>query len=251
MCYDENNCYNTTGASWSAISDCYDTTGASWSAISDCYDTTGASWSAVSDCYDTTGASWSAISDCYDTTGASWSAISDCYDTTGASWSAISDCYDTTGASWSAISDCYDTTGASWSAVSDCYDTTGASWSAISDCPVLVAFYPESKVEGSAPKFTAKPSIKQVGAGVVFEVRLTADPEPAITWYFGDSVIQDGSHYKISTQADGASYILLLEMATISAADGGSYKVTAKNKLGESNANINLNLGGYDLTTIY
>ena len=114
---------------------------------------------------------------------------------------------------------------------------------------ILVVFSPESKVEGSAPKFTAKPSIKQVGAGVVFEVRLTADPEPDVTWFFGDSVIQDGSHYKISTQADGASYILLLEMATISATDGGSYKVTAKNKLGESNANINLNLGGCELAT--
>ena len=101
----------------------------------------------------------------------------------------------------------------------------------------------ESKAAGMAPKFTAKPAIKQVGAGVVFEVRLTADPSPIITWYHGDTVIQDGGHYKIATQTDGANYVLLLQIATISEADGGSYKVTAKNKLGESNANINLNLG--------
>ncbi|KAK2180737.1 hypothetical protein NP493_429g01115 [Ridgeia piscesae] len=107
------------------------------------------------------------------------------------------------------------------------------------DCGKLL----KSKAAGMAPKFTAKPAIKQVGAGVVFEVRLTADPSPIITWYHGDTVIQDGGHYKIATQTDGANYVLLLQIATISEADGGSYKVTAKNKLGESNANINLNLG--------
>ena len=110
--------------------------------------------------------------------------------------------------------------------------------------------YAESKAAGCAPKFTAKPAIKQVGAGVVFEVRLTADPTPTITWYHGDTVIQDGGHYKITMQTDGANYVLLLQIATISEADGGSYKVTAKNKLGESNANINLNLGEFCTTFV-
>lgn len=97
---------------------------------------------------------------------------------------------------------------------------------------------------GSAPKFTAKPSIRQVGSGVVFEVRLTADPSPSIIWYKGDTVISEGGRYKITTQTDGMNYTLFLEISDISTEDGGSYKVTAKNKLGESNANINLNLGG-------
>ena len=97
---------------------------------------------------------------------------------------------------------------------------------------------------GSAPKFTAKPSIRQVGSGVIFEVRLTADPSPAITWYKGDTVISEGGRYNITTQTDGMNYTLFLEISDISTDDGGAYKVTAKNKLGESNANINLNLGG-------
>ena len=46
------------------------------------------------------------------------------------------------------------------------------------------------------------------------------------------------------TQTDGMNYVLMLEIEAISAADGGAYKVNAKNAMGESNANINLNLEG-------
>ena len=99
--------------------------------------------------------------------------------------------------------------------------------------------------KGIPPKFTAKPTIKQVGAGVLFEVRLVADPAPQVQWYQGDMLISPGSHHKISTQTDGANnYTLLLEIPQVTPADGGTYKVTAKNQYGESNANINLNLEG-------
>ena len=97
---------------------------------------------------------------------------------------------------------------------------------------------------GQAPSFTAKPAIRQQGNGVVFEVRLSANPAPAIVWYHGDKTISDGNRYKIVTQTDGMNYTLMLEISDITPADGGAYKVNAKNKLGESNANINLNLEG-------
>ena len=98
--------------------------------------------------------------------------------------------------------------------------------------------------EGIAPKFLAKPVIRQAGSGVVFEVRLTADPGPAITWYKGSTVIGQGGRYNLVTQTDGANYTLHLEISNITPDDGGTYKVTAKNKHGESNANLNLNLEG-------
>lgn len=86
--------------------------------------------------------------------------------------------------------------------------------------------------------------IGQITNGVVFEVRLTADPAPSITWYKGDKVISDGGQYLMTTRTDGLSWTLMLQISGVTAEDGGSYKVTAKNKHGESNANINLNLEG-------
>ena len=97
---------------------------------------------------------------------------------------------------------------------------------------------------GSAPKFTAKPAIRQTGSGVIFEVRLSANPAPTITWFKGSTAVTDGGRYKVVTQTDGANYVLTMEIASITKEDGGAYKVNAKNALGESNANINLNLEG-------
>lgn len=96
---------------------------------------------------------------------------------------------------------------------------------------------------GSAPKFTAKPTIQQIGSGVIFEVRLTADPAPTVIWYKGSTALQNKGRYSVRTKTDGLNYTLILEISDISAEDGGAYKVNAKNKLGESNANITLNLG--------
>ena len=104
---------------------------------------------------------------------------------------------------------------------------------------------------GSAPKFTAKPAIRQTGSGVIFEVRLSADPAPTITWYKGATALSDGGRYKVITQTDGMNYVLMLEISDISAPDGGSYKVNAKNSFGESNANINLNLEGTWQSRLY
>ena len=75
-------------------------------------------------------------------------------------------------------------------------------------------------------------------------MRLSANPTPAIAWFKGATPINDGGRYKVVTQTDGANYVLSLEIASITKEDGGAYKVNAKNALGESNANINLNLEG-------
>ena len=59
-------------------------------------------------------------------------------------------------------------------------------------------------------------------------------------------MVNDGGRIKIVKQTDGVNYILIMEISNITPEDGGTYKVNAKNKLGESNANINLNLEGMD-----
>lgn len=98
----------------------------------------------------------------------------------------------------------------------------------------------------AGPKFLAKPAIKQVTGGVLFEVKVESDSAPEVTWYKGETVVKHGGRFNISTKADGNQYTLLLEISQISADDGGTYKVTAKNAHGMSNANLNLNLaGGY------
>jgi hypothetical protein len=83
-----------------------------------------------------------------------------------------------------------------------------------------------------------------LSGSVLFEVRLTADPAPGVTWFKGDSAISNGGRYTMTTQTDGLSWTLLLEISGVTKEDGGAYKVNAKNKHGESNANINLNLEG-------
>jgi len=46
---------------------------------------------------------------------------------------------------------------------------------------------------------------------------------------------------QISIEKDGNSYFSTLEITSVAVEDGGKYKVTAKNELGESNATISLN----------
>ena len=81
--------------------------------------------------------------------------------------------------------------------------------------------------------------------GVLFEVRVQSDSEPEVTWYNGETVVNHGGRFKITTQAAGNNYILQLEISEITTEDGGSYKVTAKNSHGASSAGLNLNLAGW------
>jgi hypothetical protein len=113
-----------------------------------------------------------------------------------------------------------------------------------------VIYLSVGKGGGSAPKFTSKPAIRMLGSSVIFEVSLSADPAPSITWFMGDKEVTDGGRYKITTQTDGANYTLLMEILSVSADDGGTYKISAKNNLGVSNATLNLNLQGMSETNL-
>uniref|UniRef100_A0A3Q0KKY1 non-specific serine/threonine protein kinase n=1 Tax=Schistosoma mansoni TaxID=6183 RepID=A0A3Q0KKY1_SCHMA len=96
---------------------------------------------------------------------------------------------------------------------------------------------------GIQPKFIDKPKIKQSGKNVIFEVVAEADPAPEILWTKAGNEIKNSSRYKTNCRTLGKQHTLTLEINQVTADDGGEYLVTAKNKLGDSTATINLNIG--------
>ncbi|XGW29138.1 hypothetical protein V3C99_008720 [Haemonchus contortus] len=97
-----------------------------------------------------------------------------------------------------------------------------------------------------APRFTQKPSIQQTPTGdLLMECLLEADPPPTIAWQHAGNVISPSSRVtQVLSPLDGILYKANLIIKEPNAGDGGAYKCTARNQLGESNANINLNFAG-------
>ncbi|XP_061166987.1 twitchin-like isoform X9 [Saccostrea echinata] len=98
-----------------------------------------------------------------------------------------------------------------------------------------------------APRFTQKPVLKQEdnGAKLVFQCTLEASPKPDIQWFQGTSPISQSNRIKMRVEpAGGNKYNVMMDILGVTAADAGTYKVVAKNKLGEVSASINLNFSG-------
>ena len=98
-----------------------------------------------------------------------------------------------------------------------------------------------------APRFTQKPSLKQEDNGnkLVFQCALEASPKPDISWFRGQTPLSQSDRIKMRVDAAGGNtYNVLMDITGVTPADGGSYKVVAKNKLGEVSASINLNFNG-------
>uniref|UniRef100_A0A0K0G4T6 Twitchin n=1 Tax=Strongyloides venezuelensis TaxID=75913 RepID=A0A0K0G4T6_STRVS len=97
-----------------------------------------------------------------------------------------------------------------------------------------------------APRFIQKPSIQQTPQGdLLMECNLEADPLPEIVWHHSGTPIVAGGRVQLSIQnVSGIQYKAMLIIKEPNAGDGGTYKCTASNQLGESNANINLNFAG-------
>uniref|UniRef100_A0A914Z2S4 Ig-like domain-containing protein n=1 Tax=Panagrolaimus superbus TaxID=310955 RepID=A0A914Z2S4_9BILA len=100
----------------------------------------------------------------------------------------------------------------------------------------------------SAPRFTQRPSIQQTATGdLLMECHLEADPPPDVRWSHGGTPILASGRVSLTlTNLNGNLYKATLVIKEPSAGDGGAYKCTASNQLGESNANINLNFAGGD-----
>ncbi|TMS38630.1 hypothetical protein L596_005311 [Steinernema carpocapsae] len=97
-----------------------------------------------------------------------------------------------------------------------------------------------------APRFTQKPSIQQTASGdLLMECHLEADPPPTIVWHHAGTPINEGPRVTLTlVQLQNILYKASLIIKEPNANDGGAYKCTASNQLGESNANINLNFAG-------
>ncbi|PAV56319.1 hypothetical protein WR25_15733 [Diploscapter pachys] len=96
-----------------------------------------------------------------------------------------------------------------------------------------------------APRFTQKPSIQQTSAGdLLMECNLESEPDPTITWQHSGNVLPPGGRVVQTLTPLGENLFKATLVIKPNANDGGAYKCTAKNQLGESNANINLNFAG-------
>ncbi|KAE9421217.1 hypothetical protein Angca_004093, partial [Angiostrongylus cantonensis] len=97
-----------------------------------------------------------------------------------------------------------------------------------------------------APRFTQKPSIQQTPTGdLLMECLLEADPAPTISWQHAGNVITSSARVlQVLSRLEGILYKANLIIKEPNVGDGGAYKCTARNQLGESNANINLNFAG-------
>lgn len=98
-----------------------------------------------------------------------------------------------------------------------------------------------------APRFTQKPVLKQEDNGklLVFQCTLEAAPKPEIKWFQGTTPLSQSDRIKMRVEpAGGNNYNVMMDIKGVTQADAGTYKVVAKNKLGEVSASINLNFSG-------
>lgn len=104
------------------------------------------------------------------------------------------------------------------------------------------------QIDGIAPTFEAKPSIRQASDGRVlfFECLINSAPKPTVTWYHNGNLVElKGRHSaQIESQAKAQTYKASMKIEDVGVEDAGKYKVVAKNELGESNASISLNFDG-------
>ncbi|KAK7500459.1 hypothetical protein BaRGS_00008366, partial [Batillaria attramentaria] len=101
-----------------------------------------------------------------------------------------------------------------------------------------------AKPDGIAPTFTEKPKVSQDAGGksIIIVCKCQANPKPSITWMKGTNPLQASSRVVPSIVEEGNNYTLKLKILNCNKDDGGQYKVTAKNELGEGSANITINL---------
>lgn len=102
------------------------------------------------------------------------------------------------------------------------------------------------QVDGMAPTFSTKPTIRQDGddqSTLLFHCSIVADPRPAISWSRNGVKVQDGDakFQVILREVDRYTTDCRLILKDVTVEDAGKYKVTARNDLGESNATISLN----------
>ncbi|CAK9822500.1 Unc-89 [Anthophora retusa] len=91
----------------------------------------------------------------------------------------------------------------------------------------------ESKKEGHLPFFREKPQIRPIEEGKPAQIACLAvgSPKPMIQWYKNDLMIQESNRVKVTEDEDGRS---ILSFNPTKEHDVGSYKVVARNTLGQT-----------------
>nr|XP_012153983.1 PREDICTED: muscle M-line assembly protein unc-89-like isoform X1 [Megachile rotundata] len=91
----------------------------------------------------------------------------------------------------------------------------------------------ESKKEGHPPFFREKPQIRPIEEGKPAQLVCLAvgNPKPLIQWYKNDIMIQETNRIKVTEDKDGRS---ILSFTPTKEHDVGSYKVVARNALGQT-----------------
>merc|ERR1711963_1230081 len=108
--------------------------------------------------------------------------------------------------------------------------------------PVDAPQFPQ--VDGTAPTFVTKPTIRQDtdATTLVFHCSIYADPKPVVSWFHNGDKVQDNNKFQVVTkELDQYTVDCTLLLKNVTVEDAGKYKVTARNDLGESNATISLN----------
>merc|ERR1712066_307717 len=76
--------------------------------------------------------------------------------------------------------------------------------------------------DGVAPRFPAKPTIRQDGDNLVMECNLEAHPLPEITWFRGDKRVEETQRIKHEVKTVSKhKYLLMLTITNPAMSDGG------------------------------
>ncbi len=93
------------------------------------------------------------------------------------------------------------------------------------------------------PVFIDKPFLRQFENKILFECKVSADPTPGFTWLFHNHVISEqSSKYRQRILTHGTTHTLILEIDNLVSSDSGDYKIKVKNRSGEADSTINLNI---------
>ena len=60
------------------------------------------------------------------------------------------------------------------------------------------------QIDGSSPIFSKKPTIAQEDDGriLIFECKIQADPNPAVSWFHNNTLIEPKGRYKVCSSLD-------------------------------------------------